>query len=67
MSSIFRSHTWQCGNRSNEGPYFVLSRYDPVKKKTISQRLTSPEEVEQVQKDVAAYNGMWPCVTSLKV
>ena len=37
------------------GPYFVLSRYDPVRKKTISQRLTSPEEVEHVQRDVAAY------------
>lgn len=37
------------------GPYFVLSRYDPVRKKTISQRLRSREEVEQVQKDVAAY------------
>jgi hypothetical protein len=37
------------------GPYFVISRYDPARKKTISQRLTSPEEVAQVQRDVDAY------------
>lgn len=37
------------------GPYFVLSRYDPSLKKTVSQRLTTPEDLDQARRDVAAY------------
>ena len=37
------------------GPYFVLSRYDASRKKTISRRLTTPEELDQTRSDVAAY------------
>lgn len=37
------------------GPYFVFSRYDAAKKKTISQRLTTPGELDEARTNVAAY------------
>lgn len=37
------------------GPYYVLSRYEPAQKKTLSWRLTTPEELEQARRDVAAH------------
>jgi len=37
------------------GPYFLLSRYDSARKRTISRRLTTPEELDQARRDVAAY------------
>jgi len=35
------------------GPYYVLSRREGSK--TVSERLTTPKQVEQAQKDVAAH------------
>ena len=37
------------------GPYYVFSRYDAERGMTTSQRLTTPEQVEQARRDVAAH------------
>ena len=40
---------------AQRGPYFVLSRYDAEKRKTVSRRLTTPGEVERARRDIAAH------------
>lgn len=37
------------------GPYYVLSRRDPQKGKTVSRRLTSNEDIEKARTEIAAY------------
>ena len=40
---------------ARRGPYFVLSRYDPEKGKTVSRRLTTVGEVEKARRDIVAH------------
>lgn len=37
------------------GPYHVFSRYDHDRGKTVSYRLTTPEQIERARRDVAAH------------
>lgn len=37
------------------GPYYVFSRYDAAQKRTVSWRLTTPEELERARREVAVH------------
>ncbi len=40
---------------AKRGPYYVFSRHETGQKQTFSRRLTTPQELEEARRDVAAH------------